>query len=56
MKISKNKNIARGFTLVETIIYIGLLSGVLSTFIPYSVTMNEDNLRLLNNINDFLSS
>ena len=49
--ISKNKNIEQGFTLVETIIYIALLSCLMSAFVSYAYAIHEQDLYLLDEIN-----
>lgn len=40
----------QGFTLIEAMIYIALLSGLLSSFIPYAYSIHEQDLRLLDQI------
>ena len=42
----------RGFTLLEAIIYIGLLSGLFLNLIPYVYSTNTNNSKLLGAISD----
>ena len=42
----------KGFTLMETILYIALLSGLTSTFIPYAYSIHEHDMSLLDRINN----
>ncbi|MGC9605822.1 MAG: type II secretion system protein [Minisyncoccia bacterium] len=42
----------RGFTLIETVIYIALLSSLLAAFIPYAYSISEQDLRLLDLVNE----
>ncbi len=39
-----------GFTLIEAIIYIALLSCLLGTFIPYAYAIHAQDLQLLDQI------
>ncbi|MFA6432201.1 MAG: prepilin-type N-terminal cleavage/methylation domain-containing protein [Candidatus Paceibacterota bacterium] len=48
--ISKNNNTEIGFTLIEMLIYIALLSCLMSAFVPYAYTIHEQDLRLLDEI------
>jgi prepilin-type N-terminal cleavage/methylation domain-containing protein len=40
----------RGFTLIEMMVYIMLLSGILTVIVPYVYTTNEHNLKLIQTI------
>ena len=41
-----------GFTLIEAMIYISLLSLILSGFISFAFGVNLTDMQLLNNVND----
>ena len=45
-------NHARGFTLIEAVVYIALLSGLTSAFIPYAYSIHEQDMQLLEQIQD----
>jgi Tfp pilus assembly protein PilE len=52
MKLPYSKNnLAKGFTLIEAIIYVALLSGLTSVFIPYAYSIHEQDMRILDQIN-----
>jgi len=42
----------RGFTLVEAIIYIALLSSLIATFVPYASALASMSLGLVGSISD----
>ena len=44
-------SIEKGLTLIETMIYIALLSGIMSTYLPYAVSIQQQSLLLIDRIN-----
>jgi competence protein ComGC len=53
MKSSSNKRAGSayaGFTIIEAVLYIALLSGILVVIIPYISATNEQNLKLIDRI------
>ena len=47
---SHSRKTKAAFTLTETILYIGLLSGVMTVLVPFVWMINEQSLRLIRNI------
>jgi type II secretory pathway pseudopilin PulG len=50
------KNNRRGFTIVEAVIYIALLSSLLAAFVPYAYSIGEQDLRLLDLVNEIVQT
>ena len=56
MKISNTKNSYnyvsgnRGMTLIEVVLYVVLLSFLLSGFIKYAFAIYDDNINLMNDV------
>ena len=44
--------LTKGMTLIEIIVYIGLLSTLMTVFLSSFVTVSEQNMHTINNIHD----
>ncbi len=51
---NRGYSLTEGFSLIEIVVYAGLLSILLVSFIGYIGVINDKNFRLLNEIQDKL--